>query len=87
MCYSRSMGTILICIVVVWIFSVFSLIIFGVLKDLYDQYTLESYYSDDWRDAVLATVNLLLMLPVAGMMFLCFYVIYMFGAILIRQLL
>jgi hypothetical protein len=81
------MGTILICIVVVWIFSVFSLIIFGVLKDLYDQYTLESYYSDDWRDAVLATVNLLLMLPVAGMMFLCFYVIYMFGAILIRQLL
>jgi hypothetical protein len=81
------MGTVLICIVVVWIFSVFSLLIFGILKDLYDQYILESYYSDDWRDAVLATVNLLLMLPVAGMMFLCFYVIYMFGAILIRQLL
>jgi hypothetical protein len=81
------MGTVLICIVVVWVFSVLALLVFGLLKELYDQYKLESYYSDDWRDAVLATVNLLLMLPVAGMMFLCFYVIYMFGAILIRQLL
>jgi hypothetical protein len=81
------MGTVLICIVVVWIFSVLALLVFGALKDLYDQYIFESYHSDDWRDAVLATVNLLLMLPVAGMMFLCFYVIYMFGAILIRQLL
>jgi hypothetical protein len=81
------MGTVLICIVVVWIFSVLALLVFGLLKELYDWYILELHYSDDWRDAVLATVNLLLMLPVAGMMFLCFYIIYIFGAILIRQLL